>query len=177
MGDLGLIPGLGRSPGERKASHSSILAWRIPWTIYIVHGVAESDTTERLSLHFTRDSYCPGLGATSMLAYPVQQPTLALSRPLKVGSHLPSCAPGPRLALLAWLGISDSDALRKRVGVGGVGTVFAGWGTGEAGGTRPWGPSSLWRSGNHSSILARRIPWTEEPGRLQSMGLQRVGHD
>ena len=26
----------------------------------------------------------------------------------------------------------------------------------------------------HSSILAWRIPWTEEPGRLQSMGLQRV---
>ena len=29
----------------------------------------------------------------------------------------------------------------------------------------------------HSSILTRRIPWTEEPSRLQSMGLQRVGHD
>ena len=29
----------------------------------------------------------------------------------------------------------------------------------------------------HSSILARRIPWTEESGRLQSMGSQRVGHD
>ena len=29
----------------------------------------------------------------------------------------------------------------------------------------------------HSSILAWRIPWTEEPGRLQSMGLQRVQHD
>ena len=29
----------------------------------------------------------------------------------------------------------------------------------------------------HCSILARRIPWTEELGRLQSMGLQRVGHD
>ena len=28
-----------------------------------------------------------------------------------------------------------------------------------------------------SSILAWRIPWTEEPGRLQSMGLQRAGHD
>ena len=27
----------------------------------------------------------------------------------------------------------------------------------------------------HSSILAWEIPWTEEPGRLQSMGLQRVG--
>ena len=29
----------------------------------------------------------------------------------------------------------------------------------------------------HSSILAWRIPWTEEPGRLQSMGWQRVDHD
>jgi len=29
----------------------------------------------------------------------------------------------------------------------------------------------------HSSVLAWRIPWTEEPGRLQSMGSQRVGHD
>ena len=29
----------------------------------------------------------------------------------------------------------------------------------------------------HSSILAWRIPWMEEPGRLQSMGSQRVGHD
>ena len=31
--------------------------------------------------------------------------------------------------------------------------------------------------GTLSSILAWKIPWTEEPGRLQSMGLQRVGHD
>ena len=29
----------------------------------------------------------------------------------------------------------------------------------------------------HSSILAWTIPWTEEPGRLQSMGSQRVGQD
>ena len=29
----------------------------------------------------------------------------------------------------------------------------------------------------HSSILAWRTPWTEEPGGLQAMGLQRVGHD
>ena len=32
VGDLGLIPGLGRSPGGGMATHSSILAWRIPWT-------------------------------------------------------------------------------------------------------------------------------------------------
>ena len=29
----------------------------------------------------------------------------------------------------------------------------------------------------HSSILAWKIPWTGEPGRLQSMGSQRAGHD
>ena len=29
----------------------------------------------------------------------------------------------------------------------------------------------------HSSTLAWEIPWTEEAGRLQSMGLRRVGHD
>ena len=29
----------------------------------------------------------------------------------------------------------------------------------------------------HSSVLAWRIPWTEEPGGLQSTGLQRVGYD
>jgi len=29
----------------------------------------------------------------------------------------------------------------------------------------------------HSSILAWKIPWTEETGRLQSLGLQRVGHN
>ena len=33
------------------------------------------------------------------------------------------------------------------------------------------------RMTNHSSILARKIPWTEEPGGLQSVGSQRVGHD
>ena len=29
----------------------------------------------------------------------------------------------------------------------------------------------------HTSVFAWRIPWTEEPGGLQSIGLQRVGHD
>ena len=30
--EMGLIPGLGRSPEEGMATHSNILAWRIPWT-------------------------------------------------------------------------------------------------------------------------------------------------
>ena len=33
VGDLGSIPGLGRSPGKGKATHSRILAWRIPWPV------------------------------------------------------------------------------------------------------------------------------------------------
>jgi len=33
------------------------------------------------------------------------------------------------------------------------------------------------KKATHSSILALRIPWAEEPGRLQSTGSQRVGHD
>ena len=33
------------------------------------------------------------------------------------------------------------------------------------------------RMATHSRMLAWRIPWTEEPGRLQSVGLQRVGYD
>ena len=38
--------------------------------------------------------------------------------------------------------------------------------------------ASLWRRKcNPVSILARKIPWTEEPGRLLSMGSHRVGHD
>ena len=49
VGDLGSIPGLGRSPGEEKDTHSSILAWRIPWTVY-PWGSKESDVAERLSL-------------------------------------------------------------------------------------------------------------------------------
>ena len=32
LGDVGWIPGLGRSPGGGMATHSSVLAWRVPWT-------------------------------------------------------------------------------------------------------------------------------------------------
>ena len=57
VGNLGSIPGWGRSPGEGNGSHSNILAWRIPW------GHKELDMTERLtlSLHFaaTKDFLCP----------------------------------------------------------------------------------------------------------------------
>ena len=47
--DLGLILGWEDPLEKGKATHSSILAWRIPWTVYL-WGPKESDTTKRLSL-------------------------------------------------------------------------------------------------------------------------------
>ena len=40
---LASIPGLGRSPGEGKATHSSILAWRIPW-LFLLFSLHERET-------------------------------------------------------------------------------------------------------------------------------------
>ena len=40
-----------------------------------------------------------------------------------------------------------------------------------------WGDSVEKEMASHSSTLAWRIPWTEAPGGLQSMGSQSVGHD
>ena len=40
-----------------------------------------------------------------------------------------------------------------------------------------WGDPLEKEMATHSSTLAWKIPWTEEPGRLQSVGSQRVGHD
>ena len=48
---------------------------------------------------------------------------------------------------------------------------------GDAGLIPGLGRSPGVRNGTHSSILAQEIPWTEEPGRRQSIGLQRVEHD
>ena len=48
---------------------------------------------------------------------------------------------------------------------------------GDASSILGWGRSPGGGQATHSSILAWRIPWTEEPGGLQSVGSQRVGHD
>ena len=54
-GDLDSIPGSGRSPEKEMAIHSSIIAWKIPWTKepggLLSMGSQELDTTERLNHH------------------------------------------------------------------------------------------------------------------------------
>ena len=53
VGDLGLIPELGRSPEKGKATHSRVLAWRIPW----IHGITRS--WKRLNnFHFHFECSC-----------------------------------------------------------------------------------------------------------------------
>ena len=49
-GNVGSIPGSGQSPEQEMATHSSILAWKIPWSLagYSSCGCKESDMTKRL---------------------------------------------------------------------------------------------------------------------------------
>ena len=64
-----------------------------------------------------------------------------------------------------------SDGWRSLVG-------YSSWGLEELDTTERLHFTTLGRAmAAHSSILAWEIPWTEEPGRLQSMGLKRVGQD
>ena len=65
--------------------------------------------------------------------------------------------------VLPWCGGSDSKESACNAG--------------DPGSIPGWGDSLEKGMASHSSILAWRIPWTEEPGGLQSMVLQRVGHD
>ena len=101
------------------APHSSILAWRTPWTEepaegYSARGHKELDTTERLKHTHTNYSGFPSGAA-------VKNP------PANAGD----------VRDMGW-----EDPLQKEIAT-------------------------------HSSILAREIPWTKEPGRLQSMGSQK----
>ena len=64
-----------------------------------------------------------------------------------------------------WLHPGGSDGKESACNAGDPGSI-PGLGRSPGGG-----------NGNSFSILAWRIPWTEEPGGLQSMGLQRAGYD
>ena len=66
--DMGSVPGLGRSPGEGQATHSSILAWGIPRTEGLVgyspHGRKESDKTE---VTYLASIVSPGISLEGMM--------------------------------------------------------------------------------------------------------------
>ena len=117
MGESGLRSLGWEDPLEKgKSTHSSILAWRIPWTVYSPRGCKESDTTEQLSLSLW----------SSQVALMVK------NLPANSGDIKDAGRP-----------LGREDSLEKEMAT-------------------------------HSSILTWRILWTEEPGRLKSVGLRRV---
>ena len=61
--------------------------------------------------------------------------------------------------------------------LGGSDDKASAYNVGDLGSSLTWEDLLEKEMATHSSSLAWKIPWTEEPGRLQSMGSQRVGHD
>ena len=117
VGDLGSIPGFGRSPREGKGYPLQYSGLQNSMNC-IVHGVTKSQT-QLSDFHFT-------VIWTSLVAQTVKR------------------LPTMRETWVQFLG--QEDLLEKEMAT-------------------------------HSSTLAWKTPWTEKPGRLQSMGSQRVRHD
>ena len=121
------------------ATHSSILAWKIPWTVepkgLQSRGVAKSQT--RLSTHTHTHTHTHTVGSMKYRYLIVVLICIALM--VNDIDYLFVC-------ILAIYISSLEKYLEKAMAP-------------------------------HSSILAWKIPWMEEPGRLQSMGSLRVGHD
>ena len=158
------------------APHSSTLAWKIPWMeepggLQSMGSLRESDTTERL--HFLFSPSCIGEGngnplqcscldnprdggAWSAAFYGVAQSRTRLKR-------LSSLAAAQGLATGSHPGGSVVKNLPANEGDMGL---ISGSGRSPGEGMAPY-----------SSVLAWRVPWTEKPGGLQSMGSQRVGHN
>ena len=80
-GDLGSVPGLGRSPGEGNSDPSSILAWTIPWAEepwYSPRGLKVLDTTEWLILSLFSLGNIISMPLMHMLAWPALGPNIAI---------------------------------------------------------------------------------------------------
>ena len=73
-----------------------------------------------------------------------------------------------------WL---SEEALQIAVFLGGSDGKASACNAGDLGSILGWDDLLEKEMATHSSTLAWRIPWMEEPGRLQSMGSQRVGHN
>ena len=167
------------------APHSNTLAWKIPWTEepggLQSMGSLESDTTEWLPFHFSLS--CIGEGNGS---------------PLQC-----SCLENPRDGEAWWAavsGVAQSQTRLKQLSISNSSYERIDWSQGMSRchlqlpwrltgkefacqcrrlGFYPWVREDPLEKemATHSNILVWRIPWTEKPGELQFMGLQRVRHE
>ena len=123
----------------------------LPFLLFSAICKASSDTTLLLAFVFLWGGFGHNLQC-------YEPPSIVLQ-----ALQLPNLIPWIYLSLLLFSGGSDGKASACNTGdlssIPGLGRSLGGG------------------HGNPSSILAWRIPWTEEPGSLQSMGSQRVGHD
>ena len=154
MKDTCLIPGLGRSPGGGMATHSSILARRIPWTE--MPGRLQSIGLKRVGHDWS--DLAPIAHFINIYVYINTYVYINIYIYIYIYTHIyihciyKASLVAQRLKRLpgmweTWIWSLDrEDTLEKEMVT-------------------------------HSSTLAWRIPWREEPGRLQSMGPHRVGHD
>ena len=107
------------------ATHSSVLAWRIP-------GTGEPGGLPSMGLHRVRHDWSDAAAAAARSIWGFPDCSNGKDPPVNAGDQVQS--------------LGQEIGLKKEMAT-------------------------------HSSILAWRILWTEEPGRLQSMGSQRVGHN
>ena len=137
------------------ATHSSILAWRIPWTEE--PGGLQSMGSQRVGRDW----------ATNIFTFTF--PSTLGAAPFPAPPHPPPTN-GINLALFTLLLVSQMALVVKN--------LPANAGDIKIHGFDPW-VRKISEEGMamHSSFPAWRIPWTEEPGRLQSIGLRRVGRD
>ena len=130
------------------ATHSSTLAWKIPWT-------EEPGRLQSMGSQRVRHDWATSL-SLSLIApsWMCKEPALLSSFRITLQSHS-----NLEIPLVAQM-VKHLPAMRKT-----------------------WVQSQGWEDplekamATHSSTLAWKIPWAEEPDRLQSMGSQRVGHD
>ena len=174
------------------ATHSSILAWRIPWAEEpdgTVHGVTKNGTalSEHTHTHqFTGVRYerlqgCNEKGCKwkVCIGCDVLMSHVLLSEEWWGQDHpsgMWSCSP-------AWLSLSSVIKGFYEGIINYPASLVAQMVKSLLAMRETWVRSQHWEDplekgmATHFSIPAWRIPWTEEPGRLQSVGSQRVGHD
>ena len=172
---------LGGEPEKAVAPHSSALAWKIPWTeepggLQFMGSLrVRHDGATSLSLftfmHWRRKWHptpvflpgeSQGWGSLVAAVYGVAQSRTQLKRLCSRGGTWEPLYTRPLCVSRCHNGGEPTSQCTRHRGAGSI----PGSGRSPAGG-----------NGNHSSILAWRIPWTVEPGGPQSMDSRRAGHD
>ena len=158
------------------APHSSTLAWKIAWT-------EEPGRLQSMGSWRVRHDWATALSLFTFMHWrrkwqptPEFLPGESQGRESLVGCRLWGCRVGHDWSDLAAAAAVPSLGASQVVLVVKNPPANAG-DIRDAGSISGLGRSPGGEQGNHSSILAWRIPWTQEPGGLQSIGWHKVGHD